>query len=81
MKATDAKKEDDGYLLSLIYNSKANKTNLAIVDAQSMEFICSVDLNQQLGYGLHGSFKYAEPTKSTAEDKKTGFSVTIKNTG
>ena len=60
VKATDAKKEDEGFLLSLIYNSKANKSYLAIIDAQSMEFVCSVDLEHHLGYGLHGSFKYAE---------------------
>ena len=34
-----------------------------------------------MGYGLHGSFKYAEPTKSDDQDLKTGFSVKIKNTG
>ena len=59
--STDAKKEDDGYLLQLIFNAKKNKSYLAIIDAETMKFVCSVDLDHQLNYGLHGSFKSDEP--------------------
>lgn len=70
MKAIDSKKEDDGYLLQLVYNSKINKSYLAIVDAQTMELVCTVDLEHHLGYGLHGSFKYAEPPKSIIQEQR-----------
>lgn len=55
-----------------------------MIDAQTMLLACSVNLDHHLGYGLHGSFKYADPPKNTDEEvikQKTGFSVTIKNTG
>ncbi len=70
VKATDAKKEDDGYVLMCVWNSKENKSYLAILDAENLEFICSVDLDHHLGYGLHGSFKYAD-SKKKIEEKVT----------
>ena len=46
-----------------------------------MELVCTVDLEHHLGYGLHGSFKYAEPPKSIIQEQRKGFTVSIKNTG
>ena len=55
-----------------------------------MTLTCKVQLDHHLGYGLHGSFKVDDfenpsdpsaPSDSAQNEKSTGFSVTIKNTG
>jgi carotenoid cleavage dioxygenase len=48
--------EDDGVLLSIIYNNANQCSLLAIIDAKTMQEIAEVHLNFYLPLGLHGNF-------------------------
>ena len=56
--AQGASAEDDGYLLSFVYDPSANKSELVIVDANSMadEPVARVHLPNRVPAGFHGSW-------------------------
>ena len=51
-----AKKEDDGVLLSVVYNQSNQESFLVIIDAHSMQELARAKIPQSLPIGLHGRF-------------------------
>ena len=54
----DAKSEDEGYLMSYVYDQDKNSSELIVLDAQnvSAEPIASIYLPQRVPFGFHGSW-------------------------
>ena len=54
----NATAEDDGWLLTLIFNAQRDRSELVILDAQNLEqgAIATLRLKHHIPYGLHGSF-------------------------
>lgn len=48
--------EDDGYLLSWVYDPSDDVSEFLVLDAQSMEQLASVRLPVRVPYGFHGSW-------------------------
>ena len=48
--------EDDGWVLTLVIDSAARKSDLVVLDAREMRQVASVRLPCLLPAGLHGSF-------------------------
>lgn len=57
-KSTDAVQEDDGYLMTFVYNSKTNQSNFAIIDAKTMDAssVTTVQLPRRVPFGFHGLY-------------------------
>ena len=58
--------EDDGWLMSLVYDASTNLTELVILDARSLAAgpVATIKLPHMLPFGLHGSWSdsYLGPT-------------------
>ncbi|MCS6815465.1 MAG: carotenoid oxygenase family protein, partial [Cyanobacteria bacterium] len=54
----DATTEDDGWLLTLVYDSKRDRSDLVILDAHNLDrgTIACLHLSHHIPYGLHGTF-------------------------
>ncbi|KAK9824995.1 hypothetical protein WJX81_007215 [Elliptochloris bilobata] len=52
----EAAREDDGWVLTLVYSATEHRTSLVILDAQSMKQVAAVHLPLHLPYGIHGSW-------------------------
>lgn len=48
--------EDDGWVLSLIYDAARHSSALVILSAQTLEPLARLNLKQHIPYGLHGCF-------------------------
>ncbi len=50
--------EDEGYILSVVYNETANVSEVRIIDAQNFEAepVAIVKLNTRVPFGFHGNF-------------------------
>jgi carotenoid cleavage dioxygenase-like enzyme len=46
--------EDDGYLLSIVYDEAENSSDFIIVDAKNLDLLASVRLPQRVPFGFHG---------------------------
>jgi len=53
---TNSKKEDEGYLLILIWNGARRGSDLVILDSKSMDHLCTYELPINIPHGLHGSW-------------------------
>lgn len=55
---TDAKDEDDGYLMTYVYDETTNSSEFIIIDAKKMDSIpvASVKLPRRVPYGFHGNW-------------------------
>ncbi|MDH6060961.1 carotenoid oxygenase family protein [Chrysosporum bergii ANA360D] len=55
-----AKKEDDGWVLALVYDAAHHRSDLVILDASNINqgAIARLHLRHHIPYGLHGSFTY-----------------------
>lgn len=52
----NATNEDDGYLMSLVFDEGSNTSSLLILDAQALDPIASVALPVRVPHGFHGSW-------------------------
>ena len=52
----DAKKEDDGVLLSIVLDSASKKSFLLILDATTMKEVARVQLQHHIPFTVHGNF-------------------------
>jgi all-trans-8'-apo-beta-carotenal 15,15'-oxygenase len=48
--------EDDGWLLTLIYDGAQERSAIVILDAESMQPLARLNLKHHVPYGLHGTF-------------------------
>jgi len=48
--------EDDGWLLTMVFDSRIGRSALIILEAQTMQQIARLNLRHHVPYGLHGSF-------------------------
>jgi len=48
--------EDDGYVLTTVYVSGEHRSNVAVLDASSLEIVCMMELEQHLPFQFHGDF-------------------------
>jgi carotenoid cleavage dioxygenase len=55
-----AVEEDDGYLLTLVYDKTVDRSALWIIDAKEMVLLTIVDLPQRVPYGFHATFVAAD---------------------
>ncbi|MDF5731136.1 MAG: carotenoid oxygenase family protein, partial [Rhizonema sp. PD38] len=53
-----SEKEDDGWVLALVYNSEHHRSDVVILDANdfSQKPLARLHLKHHVPYGLHGSF-------------------------
>lgn len=63
-------REDDGWLLSMVYRTDSHRTDLVILDAQTMEHQATLALPHHLPPGFHGTWAPGD-TPSTASDAST----------
>ena len=56
--SSNAESEDEGYLMSLVYDRSVNKSNLQIFNAQGLMDgpIAKIMLPQRVPYGFHGNW-------------------------
>ena len=56
--SSNAQSEDEGYLMSLVYDRSDNKSNLQIFNAQGLTDgpIAKIMLPQRVPYGFHGNW-------------------------
>ncbi|MBD1909537.1 MULTISPECIES: carotenoid oxygenase family protein [unclassified Leptolyngbya] len=53
----DSKAEDEGWLLTLVYNGHSERSELVILDARDLsEPVAKLKLKHHVPYGLHGNF-------------------------
>ena len=49
--------EDDGYLISIVYNHARKKSEVVILDAQNMQReLAVIPLDHHVPFGFHGGF-------------------------
>ena len=48
--------EDDGWLLGYVFNAATGLSEVAVLDARSMDLVCTLKLRHHIPYGLHGQF-------------------------
>lgn len=53
-----SEKEDDGWVLALVYDAAHHRSDVVILDARdlSQEPVARLHLKHHIPYGLHGSF-------------------------
>jgi carotenoid cleavage dioxygenase len=54
--ATPDSAEDDGVLMGFVYDSTADRSELAILDAQTMDTVASIHLTHRVPAGFHGNW-------------------------
>ncbi|KMZ63123.1 Nine-cis-epoxycarotenoid dioxygenase 2 [Zostera marina] len=57
-------KEDDGYILTYVYDEKTSESKLLVVNASDLSLEASVSMPERVPYGFHGTFVGAEDLKS-----------------
>lgn len=48
--------EDDGWLLTLVYDAAHHRSDVVILNAQDLQLVAKLHLKHHIPYGLHGSF-------------------------
>lgn len=48
--------EDDGYLLTLVYNEATKESFFRIYDARTLEQVASVETEARIPYGFHANW-------------------------
>ncbi|NJO39214.1 MAG: Apocarotenoid-15,15'-oxygenase [Cyanobacteria bacterium CRU_2_1] len=48
--------EDDGWLLTLVFNGEKERSDVVILDARDLNLVARLHLKHHVPYGLHGSF-------------------------
>lgn len=48
--------EDDGWVLTMVFDSSSDRSALVILDAQTLRQVARLNLKHHVPYGLHGSF-------------------------
>lgn len=52
----NATAEDDGWLLTLVFNAEQERSELVILDASDLRSVAKLKLRHHVPYGLHGNF-------------------------
>ncbi|XP_031090556.1 9-cis-epoxycarotenoid dioxygenase NCED1, chloroplastic-like [Ipomoea triloba] len=65
-KSADSEAEDDGYILAFVHDEKTWKSELQIVNAQTLHLEASVKLPSRVPYGFHGTFISANDLSTQA---------------
>ena len=52
----NATAEDDGWLITFVHDVPNERAELAVIDAQEMRVVASVQLPQRVPYGFHGNW-------------------------
>ena len=48
--------EDEGWVMTLVYNGEKHRSELAILDARSLNLVAKLNLKHHIPYGLHGNW-------------------------
>jgi carotenoid cleavage dioxygenase len=54
--SSDGAAEDDGVLMGYIYDRPTDRSELAILDAQTLEDVASIKLPHRVPAGFHGNW-------------------------
>jgi carotenoid cleavage dioxygenase len=60
--AADATREDDGWLLSFVYEPRRDASDLVILDASSLCEQAAIELPARVPFGFHGTWVQANPS-------------------
>lgn len=52
----ESTKEDEGWVLTLVYNGQTHESELTILEGTTLEEVARLGLKQHIPYGLHGSW-------------------------
>jgi all-trans-8'-apo-beta-carotenal 15,15'-oxygenase len=52
----DAVREDDGWLITVVYNAQRHASDVVILDAGNLSTVACLELTHHIPYGLHGSW-------------------------
>ena len=52
----DAVREDDGWLITVVYNAQRHASDVVILDASNLSTVACLELTHHIPYGLHGSW-------------------------
>ncbi|TVQ48901.1 MAG: Apocarotenoid-15,15'-oxygenase [Gloeocapsa sp. DLM2.Bin57] len=52
----NATQEDDGWLMTVVYNAQRHASDLVILDATNLATVACLELKHHIPYGLHGSW-------------------------
>lgn len=55
-KTPETKSEDEGYLLVTVYQSSQHRSDVAILDAATLETLCLMELRDHVPYQFHGDW-------------------------
>jgi carotenoid cleavage dioxygenase-like enzyme len=53
---TNWKDEDDGYLMTFVYDEKNETSTFQILDAKDLTLTCTIDLPRRIPFGFHGTW-------------------------
>jgi carotenoid cleavage dioxygenase len=53
--------EDDGVLMGFVYDASTDRSDLAILDAASLETIATIHLPDRVPHGFHGNWAPTTP--------------------
>lgn len=65
-----AEQEDDGWVLTLVYNAAREKSDLVILDGKNLQPIARLHLKHHVPYGLHGSFSPGTPGRQESSGRQ-----------
>ncbi|EEC45689.1 predicted protein [Phaeodactylum tricornutum CCAP 1055/1] len=54
---SDASREDEGYLLAMVYKSGTHQSDAVVLDADTLETLCVMELKHHVPYQFHGDFQ------------------------
>ena len=67
--------EDDGWILTIVYDSKCDSSELIILDAKDLNLVASLGLPVRLPPGLHGSWSTQTLDRVERVEKKIEYDV------
>jgi carotenoid cleavage dioxygenase-like enzyme len=66
----EEREEDDGWLMTFVYDARAKSSLMVVFDAKTMEQVAEVDCLTRVPYGFHGTFLNEKEMEEMQQDVK-----------